>query len=122
MMSHANVLDPSSGILPLGACAEAWPVQAVTLKPSPTDSAALRRHRLVHANDANLVAELVEKRHVAGRPVHDLERIGIGPDARQPVGYADGAGGVLGRAVLETGDIGLIGLLAGGREGQLAAA
>ena len=57
----------------------------------PGQQLLLARHRLVHRDQAELVAELVDDGDLAGRPVDDLERIRIRQDARQPIGYAEPA-------------------------------
>ena len=79
-------------------------------------------HRLVHGDHADLVVELVDDRDLPGRRLDDLERIGVGEHARQPVGHAEFAGVVDDRAVLQARHVLLIGGLARRGERQFAAA
>src|SRR5262245_44468298 len=90
--------------------------------PGEADEGLLIRHRLVHGDHADLVAELVKNRDLAGRPMHDLERIGIRPHARHPVGHAELARFIRKPAILQTGHVLGVGGLAGIVERQLAAA
>ena len=56
------------------------------------DHFLLARQRLVHRDLADLVVELVQDRDLGPRPLDDLERVGRGEHARQPVWHAVDAG------------------------------
>ena len=68
------------------------------------------------------MVELVDDGDLPGRRLDDLERIGRGEHARQPVGHAELARVVDDRAVLQARHVLLIGGLAGRGERQFAAA
>jgi hypothetical protein len=58
------------------------------------------------------LAELMNHRDLPLRRLNDVERVGRGKHARKPVGHAELARAVGDRAVLQAGDVFLIGGLA----------
>src|SRR5499427_7623336 len=81
----------------------------------------LTGHRLLHCDHADLMVEFMDDRDLPWGGLKDLEWIGSGEHARQPVRHAVSARGVDDRALLQARGVFFISLLASWGERQVTA-